>query len=108
MTLLDFSKAFDSVHHGLLLAKLCSIGLDDKAVHWFRSYLENRMQKVKWKDTYSTWITTNRGVPQGSVLGPLLFSVYINDITELSKETKFHLYADDVQLYIHETPKNMI
>lgn len=100
--LLDLSKAFDCVNHNLLAAKLSSIGFSESVLKWFENYLGNRFQRVSLNDTdLSDWELILHGVPQGSALGPLLFSLYINDITTEICHCKAHLYADDIQLYIH-------
>jgi len=101
LTLLDFSKAFDCVHHRLLIHKLRYIGFSDSVLCWFSSYLSERRQRVEISKTnFSQWEKITFGVPQGSVLGPLLFILYINDLPSVIKYCKFHKYADDVQLYI--------
>ncbi|KAI5721142.1 hypothetical protein M8J77_016710 [Diaphorina citri] len=101
LLLLDFSKAFDSVDHDILLARLVSMNLSGDVVEWFRSYLSGRKQCVKGKDgELSDWLDCTSGVPQGSVLGPLLFSLFINSITS-GIRSNCHLYADDLQLYVH-------
>uniref|UniRef100_A0A1B6LTE5 Reverse transcriptase domain-containing protein n=2 Tax=Graphocephala atropunctata TaxID=36148 RepID=A0A1B6LTE5_9HEMI len=101
LTLFDFSKAFDCVYHPLLLTKLKMAGFSNGCVSWVNSYLSNRQQLVKSGDVESDWKPVTRGVPQGSVLGPLLFSIYINDVTDNILYSKFHLYADDLQIYYH-------
>ena len=93
----DISKAFDKVWHKGLLCKLESVGVRDPLLSWFESYLTNRKQRVIIEGQSSEWKNINAGVPQGSVLGPLLFFIYINDITE-NLETDCFLYADDTSL----------
>jgi Reverse transcriptase (RNA-dependent DNA polymerase)/Endonuclease-reverse transcriptase len=99
---LDFSKAFECVNHELLLRKLSQLNFSDPVVEWFRSYLTGRECAVKGKNgKFSKWVHVTSGVPQGSVLGPLLFSLYTHDISKILKNRcKYHIYADDIQLYI--------
>ena len=77
MVFLDFTKAFDKVWHKGLLYKLQTLGLKDPLLSWFRSYLTDRKQRVVIDGQTSSWSNTEAGVPQGSVLGPLLFLIYI-------------------------------
>lgn len=95
----DISKAFDRVWHRGLLSKLSSLGISDSLLGWFKSYLSDRKQRVVYTNTSSKWSTINAGVPQGSILGPLLFLTYINDIVN-HINSKIRLFADDTSLYI--------
>ena len=95
----DISKAFDRVWHRGLLFKLESIGIKDSLLSWIRSYLRNRHQRVVIANATSNWSAINAGVPQGSILGPLLFLIYINDIVS-DIEANVRLFADDTSLYI--------
>lgn len=105
LVLLDFSRAFDSINVELLMSKLCYYGFDQSSQNWFNSYLSNRFQYVEIKtsdgsSTFSQITPVHRGVPQGSILGPFLFILYCADITNCLKHCQYHIYADDVQIYI--------
>ena len=101
LCLLDFSKAFDSVDHELLVYKLkYYFGFSDFAANLLASYLKNRQQKVNVSGRCSDLKSVKCGVPQGSVLGPLLFSMFINDLFKCVVDVRVHAYADDVQLYM--------
>ena len=103
---LDFSKAFDIVNHKIRIQKLEYYGIRGIANDWFTSYLTNRYQFVSMGDVTSDLQSVGCGVPQGSVLGPLLFLLYINDFKCCSELLDFHLFADDANLlYKH---KNLI
>ena len=95
----DISKAFDRVWHKGLLYKLSSVGITGSLLQWFTDYLKNRQQRVVLPGAASNWTFLKAGVPQGSILGPLLFLVYINDIVE-NIHSSIRLFADDTSLYI--------
>ena len=99
MVLLDLQKAFDTVDHSILLSKLKAIGLLKPAVNWFRAYLSDRLQRVEIGDVISSPAKVICGVPQGSILGPLLFLLYVNDMPSAVK-CKLLLYADDSALLV--------
>ncbi|MEE9189443.1 MAG: reverse transcriptase family protein [Candidatus Neomarinimicrobiota bacterium] len=100
---LDLSKAFDTINHEILLSKLNNYGIRGLANDWFRSYLSGRLQFVKFKDINSSYLEVTCGVPQGSILGPLLFILYINDISNSSNILNFILFADDTNVF-HSDP----
>ena len=105
---LDFAKAFDTVNHEILIHKLHHYGIRDTPLKWLKSYLTNRKQCVGLQNSISTLLDIKHGVPQGSVLGPLLFLISINDIVNTSKLLNFYLFADDTCLfYSHKSKKTL-
>jgi len=98
---LDLQKAFDSVNHKILFKKLYNNGVRGEVHAWFQSYLSDRKQTTLHSDVYSDFGIITCGVPQGSVLGPLLFLIYINDIQCAVTDAKVRLFADDTNLFIH-------
>ena len=106
--LMDLSKAFDTIPHGLLLAKLHAYGANDNTCKLFMSYLTGRKQRVKVKDARSNWVMIKKGVPQGSVLGPLLFNIFLNDIYLVIEQCSMYNYADDNSLSYHHTDVNAL
>ena len=102
---IDLAKAFDTVNHRILLDKLKYYGLRGTTNDWFKSYLENRKQFVVINKTSSNLSTITCGVPQGSILGPLLFILYFNDLNTVSDVIRTIMFADDTNLFI--TGKNL-
>ena len=96
---MDLSKAFDTLDHNILLAKLRYYGINETPMRWFESYLTNILQCVKLIDLASKKHKITTSVPQGSILGPLLFLIYMNDIRNVSQASKFNLHADDTTLF---------
>ena len=96
---IDLRKAFDTVNHEILLLKLEHCGIRGTMLNWFKSYLCNREQYVFLNGESSKVKDITCGVPQGSVLGPLLFLLYINDLPNISKSLNFYLFADDTNIY---------
>ena len=96
---IDIKKCFDTIDHSILLKKLERYGFRDDVVNWFKSYLSKRGHKVRCKNSVSSVKYVDIGVPQGSVLGPVLFLLYVNDINVHVRQGICNLYADDVLLY---------
>uniref|UniRef100_A0A8K9UWH0 Reverse transcriptase domain-containing protein n=1 Tax=Oncorhynchus mykiss TaxID=8022 RepID=A0A8K9UWH0_ONCMY len=96
---IDLAKAFDSVNHHILIGRLNSLGFSNDCLAWFTNYFSDRVQCVKSEGLLSGPLAVSMGVPQGSILGPTLFSVYINEVALAAGESLIHLYADDTILY---------
>ena len=98
MAILDFSKAFDTVSHSKLLHKLDFYGIRGNNLEWIKSWITQRSQSVVLNGSSSDHVDVKSGVPQGTVLGPLMFLIFINDISEQT-QSKIRLFADDCLLY---------
>ena len=96
---IDLAKAFDSVNHNILIGRLNSLGFSNYCLAWFTNYFSERVQFVKSEVLLSGPLAVSMGVPQGSILGPTFFSVYINDVALAAGDSLIHLYADDAILY---------
>ena len=96
---LDLTKAFDCVNHKILIKKLKYYGIDNTAIKWFKDYLTDRKQYVSFKGTNSNTVEIDIGVPQGSILGPVVFLIYINDFCGIVPSGKQILFADDANYY---------
>ena len=98
--LLDMSKAFDSIRHDILPHKLHELGVSSRSLDWFHSYLKDHKQKVCIEDVVSDELPLKYGVPQGSILGPVLFTVYVNGLLSVPTYCKLVCYVNDSKLYM--------
>ena len=105
---MDLSKAYDCLSHELLLAKLAAYGVGRKSLCLLYSYLKGRFQRVKIGSNFSSWLEIVLGVPQGSILGSILFNIFINDLFLFIKETDICNFADDNALYACDTNLNQV
>ena len=109
---MDLSKAFDTLNHDLLIAKLEAYGFSENSLNYIQSYLRNRLQRTNVNNNFSPWKDIFSGVPQGSILGPLMFNIYINHIFLFPDNGCLSNYADDTTLYSigenHNTNKNIL
>ena len=101
--LTDLSKAFDCLKHDLLIAKLNAYGFDNISLKYILSYLSKRKHRTKVNNSYSSWSEIKTAVPQGSILGPLLFNIYLNDIFFFVDKSNITNYADDNTPYATES-----
>ena len=100
--LLDLSSAFDTLDHSILVKRLLGLGIDKLTLNWIMSYIKERTFSVKISEHYSTLKFLDTGIPQGSVLGPLIFLIYIKPISNIIKKfsgIKYQIYADDIIIY---------
>ena len=95
---MDFQKCFDTVPHNRLIHKLKAYGITEEILLWITDFLIGRKQRVSIQNTMSNWLTVLSGIPQGSVLGPLLFVIFVNELPEIAKSTVY-LFADDTKIF---------
>ena len=105
---LDLSKAFNTLNHKILLAKLHQFGIRGNVLNWFESYLMHRKQYTSYGNALSTLTDIQHGVPQGSILGPLLFLVYINDFYSCLEHGESVMFADDTNVFINHKHINEV
>ena len=100
IVLLDMSKAFDSIRHDIVLQKLHELGISSPSLDWFHSYLTDRYQRVRIHDSVSELLPLKYGVPQRSIPGPVLFTIYVNNLLSVPEHCKSACYVDDSKLYL--------
>ena len=96
---MDLSKAFDMLPHNLMIQKLAKYGADENTLSLIKDYLTDRKQRVNLVGTFSPWLPVQRGIPLGSILGPLLFHIFMNDLPNVTDFTILSTYADDTQIF---------
>jgi len=107
LVLFDFTQAFPSIVHEILFQKMSMYGFSPSVVDWFRAFLWQRTQSVRVGDRCSSWLPVDEGVAHGSPLASLCFSIYINDLPAVIQHSKYHLYADDLQIYKQFSPSTI-
>ena len=95
----NFTEAFDTISRTCLIRKLHSVGISNISLNWYKDFLSQRQQRVVINGVASDWLTVTPGVPQGSLLGPLLFSIYVNDMPSVVRSAVLNMYADDTTVY---------
>ena len=108
LVLLGLSKAFDSINHNILLQKLEHIGASESSLRWFNSYLSGRSQVVRIGSTLSSPLNLTHGVPQGAILSPLLFCIYMNDLPLSPRNSSLESYVDDSKVFLFFPIKDTI
>ena len=106
--MIDLSKAFDTINHNLLLKKLYTYGIHGSELSWFTDHLAERKMRVVVDGISFVWARVSMGVPQGSILGPLLFLIFMNDLPEVVEECTINLYADDTTIYLADANPVML